>query len=271
MMDKKTVYFIKALIALGIAGIAAFVITFHAPAWHEDTAVRARQAAYSKIIGAVVEYRLDEVMYASIYYTDADAVYIPMISSCVSVFYPMLLDDFGLTFAEAGRLVVVVYPDKYALENALGRRYSFLPMGVYYGGVLNILSPEAWIDGDFNVIREVFLREGPMIHEMAHYVLDLKTNGRYQLWFTEGVALYYEMKYAGYEWRPDLREQSAALDASVIMANFRSVDESLSYRKAFDIIMGFVEINGEDRLQELITELAAGTLFDEVYERFGLV
>ena len=43
-----------------------------------------------------------------------------------------------------------------------------------------------------------YFKEGPMVHEYTHLVVDELTGGNYSRWFTEGVAQYVEQQVTGY-------------------------------------------------------------------------
>ena len=48
-------------------------------------------------------------------------------------------------------------------------------MGAYCNGILSVLSPDLWVDSDNEVvIRERFMEDGPVVHELTHLVLDKK-------------------------------------------------------------------------------------------------
>jgi hypothetical protein len=271
-MGKKSGRIVNILFVLSILLLIVFTTIFFIPLLRdglcpqnrfERAFARAREQAFNKIISYTAEYQTKDTVFAQIRYTEPDARFIPAIDGSVNLFYPLLLADFNLPFDEAGRLQIVLFPSQTSLENAIGRRYSYVPMGVYFGGIINIVSPHVWLAGEIHVITDRFIREGPMIHEMAHFVLDIKTNGNYPLWFTEGVALFYEYKYAAFEWRPDLKHEASLLCAAELTQNFRSHDESLSYRKVFDIIDAYVSAHGERGLQAVIRELSQGVPYSE--------
>jgi len=270
-MTIKSIFTIRALFVLSILLLIAFTTAFYVPFTSSNlqthpvaARTQTQLQAAAKIMNVSSEFYVLDTMFASIRFTETDAPFIPAISGSISLFYPLLLADFGLTLEEAGRLDIVVFPDQPSLEAAMGRRYTYVPMGVFFAGIINIISPTVWITGTDEEITERFMREGPVIHEMVHFVLDVKTNGNYPLWFTEGVALFYEYKYAAFEWRPDLRYTASHLCATDVSANFRDFCETLSYRKVFDIIMYYIKAHGENGLQEIIAELGRGVPHAEV-------
>lgn len=206
-----------------------------------------------------------ESQYGKIYFTYHDKEYSQMILSMVDMYYPLIAKDFGCDADKT--ITIIVYPTKKLMGKVVGTGEEQIPMGAYYGGILNILSPELWLEGEEDSTKiDRFLEEGPMIHEIVHLVLDQKLKGVYDLWFTEGVALFYEKKYTGFEWRPDLKEKSADITWKDLKTSFRMLEEAKAYRKSYDIICGIAEDGGELQLQDMISKMAKGKSFEEVYE-----
>lgn len=56
-----------------------------------------------------------------------------------------------------------------------------LPMGYYRAGVIQILSPSEWI-GEGEDVEEVFETEGPVIHEMSHFMFDQSQDADDETW-----------------------------------------------------------------------------------------
>jgi len=53
-------------------------------------------------------------------------------------------------------------------------------MGVYWSGVIRILSPDEWLDEVPSRGREVlFSQQGPIAHEYIHLLVDYQTRGNY--------------------------------------------------------------------------------------------
>ena len=213
-----------------------------------------QKALSKKIMSYSEEYKIKETLYADIYYTLDDTDFIGTVERMTDVYSPLLKNDFGID-KELDKLKIVVYPEKKDLESAIGLNYNGkAPMGVYYGGVINLLSPTLYIEYEkYPEFIDYFLEKGPIIHELAHYMLDLKTDGNFEIWFSEGLALYYEKKYTGFEWRKDLENESKEIAYFELKSNFYRLDESLAYRRSFDIINNFVEVNGEEQLQQIIS------------------
>ncbi|MDR2939805.1 MAG: hypothetical protein LBV08_05720 [Clostridiales bacterium] len=210
-----------------------------------------------KIMGYSLEYKYEEGEYAKIYYSQAGQDYVNVIKQAVDIYFPMLAEDFGLQPEGLDKVTIILYPNAVELQNAI--RYDYgekIPMGVYYGGIINLLSPQFYVQSDnYGEIIEYFIENGPVVHELTHYFTDIKARGNYDIWFSEGVALYYEYKYTNFEWRRDLKEYAREITPEQLKYNFRSINEAAAYRKSFDIVHSYVGKYGEPALQNRIGEL----------------
>ncbi len=203
---------------------------------------------YKSVINNVSGFSSYESFYSRIFYTDSDEIYVDAVANCIDFYAPLLMKDFGID--DIYKITIILFPDGDAMSNSLGLSYEVAPMGVYYGGVINILSPGQWIENcGESYVKERFIKEGPIIHELTHMLTDLKTSGNYPVWFTEGVSLYYEYKYAAFEWREDLKQKSSGITIERLESDFRVLEEAEAYRRSFDIVYDYIEENGERDLQ----------------------
>ena len=112
-------------------------------------------------------------------------------------FYQPITEDFGYT--PRGRIPIILYSTKQELNQSFGWDASESAMGVYWAGVIRVLSPGAWVaETEADRVREVFVSSGPVAHELTHLMVDYLTGGNYPRWFTEGVAQYEEYKLTGF-------------------------------------------------------------------------
>lgn len=233
-----------------------------------------------KLLKKASSMNTSESRYSKIYYTDTDADYIPLIQRTMDMYMPLLASDFGLSetvYSEEPMrsdllATVILYSDEEQFSKAICGKGQKLPMGAYYGGILNIMSPKiqsmdmgevsdpnmSLVNSNEAVTKDRFISAGPMVHELTHYIMDQKIGSGCDTWFAEGVALYYEYKYTGYEWRKDLEEKSRSIRLDKLEKNFRHMDEGLAYRKSFDIVNNVVSKHGEAGLQMIINELSQG-------------
>ncbi|MBX6377275.1 MAG: hypothetical protein IRY95_01885 [Clostridia bacterium] len=156
-------------------------------------------------------------------------------------------------------LHVVVSPSAEDLAGQLGLRPGQSALGAYWRGVVWVLSPGVWL-GDAPGWGEAFVREGPVVHELAHAFVDRATAGRVPLWLSEGVAQYEEYRLLGYEWRePSNRLNQPLYTLRQLQGGFvRLPNEALAYREAFLFVRYLVEGYGEGALRTTLAGLAEG-------------
>lgn len=192
-----------------------------------------------------IEYICENDIYSEIYYTAEDEEFIYLIKILIATYYPLLCEDLDF---QPEKVKVVIYSDKDLLMSALQKKSLDVPMGAYYDGIIHILSPKCWIEGEEAGQKEVFAKQGPIVHELVHFIIDKKANKRVEEWFNEGCALYFEYKYLNCEWRPDLSEKAKSVSSEDLRNNFKNIDKSLAYRKSFEEICGMVEKYGEEKI-----------------------
>lgn len=104
-----------------------------------------------------------------------------------------------LDYYPRGRMLVLVYPDRISLGRSFGWTADQSAMGVYWAGIIRVLSPSAWIqEASASEVAEEFRTTGPMVHEYVHLVVDYITRGNHPRWLTEGVAQHVERDITGY-------------------------------------------------------------------------
>lgn len=211
-------------------------------------------------------YRGKESEYGIFYYEAEDAGLADLVLRTVDAYYPLIAND--LRYQTDKKAVLIMFHKKETMARVLGVDAEDVPMGAYYGGILNLLSPQQWSAQPTEAGRkDDFLENGPIIHEMIHLVLDEKLKGKYDLWFTEGMALYYENKYTGYQWRQDLDEACAGIRLSELENQFRLLDEAQAYRKSYQIINKIVQCAGESGLLKIMDYMREGDSFGEAYKK----
>ncbi|SKC88401.1 peptidase MA family metallohydrolase [Maledivibacter halophilus] len=162
------------------------------------------------------------------------------------------------------KAIVVLYenPDDLLRNANLGK--SKPPMGVYYASTIQILSPRLWVPAHEDM-EYLFMNEGPMVHEFTHLIIDDITKGNYPLWFTEGLALYSEYIYTGYEWGKDVKwENLYSIDE--LNSNFNKLDQHLAYTQSFRVVRYMVEAYGFEKVKEILEKLEEGYVFRNAFE-----
>lgn len=163
------------------------------------------------------------------------------------------------------KIDVIIYNDGEELLENTRLKKDTPPLGVYYSGTISILSPRLWAGPD-DIFQEVYEKQGPLVHEFTHLLVDNLTNGNYPLWLTEGVALYVEYETTGFEWGRNLTEHSH-ISIEDLNENFHNIDANLSYRKSFEIVRSISETWGFDKLRLLLDSLGEGNSMDKSTER----
>lgn len=169
--------------------------------------------------------------------------------------------------APADKTLIVMHSDKDELYKAFGWTGNQSAMGVYWGGVIQVLAPDVWLKD--KVSAEEFMRTGPMVHEFTHLVFDYRTNGNYSRWFTEGLAQYTEYKINGYEWlTPDNTLNGRLFTLDELDAQFDSLDnQSLAYRQSLAAVRYIAEVHGEQALRQVIQSLEQGEKIERAIQK----
>ncbi|WP_425448747.1 peptidase MA family metallohydrolase [Dethiothermospora halolimnae] len=154
------------------------------------------------------------------------------------------------------KINIIIYSDGDKLLKNTRLKKGIPPLGVYYGGIINILSPEKWIKNkeEYKSIYEI---KGPIVHEFVHLIIDEKTNGNYPIWLTEGMALYTEYLTTGFEWNGGMTEQGD-ITIKELNNNFHNIDQRVSYRKSFEIVKAISDKWGIDKLNMILDNLGKG-------------
>lgn len=243
----------------GIVGLILIVLLFvHLPsrpqAWLYPFA---RQAVQLKIEFETRHMQKWETEHFVIKYTPEDEVVLPLVAEAAEQAYQPVTTIMG--HRPDSKTLIVIYPDKTKLRQVFGWTQDQSAMGVYWGGVIQLLSPQAWLQDDKDQLTQ-FIRTGPMVHEYTHLVFDHMTNGNYSRWFTEGLAQYVEYKVNGYEWITPYNDLHYQLYTMAELDNgFDNLsNQSLAYRESLAAIRYIAEVHGEDKLQAVIGYLQAG-------------
>jgi hypothetical protein len=219
-----------------------------------------RQAAQAKLNYETRQMAVYETDHFLIKYSSADERVVPMVAQAAEAAYAPVTAALG--YAPGGKTLVVIYPDRSALNKNFGWAGNQSAMGVYWGGVIELLSPQAWLKSG---TADEFTRSGPMVHEYTHLVFDHMSRGNYPRWFTEGLAQYFEYKINGYEWRTaDNSLLGRLYTQAELERDFDSLaNQSLAYRESLAAVRYIADVYGDDKLRQVIAALAAGRSMEE--------
>ncbi|OAT80842.1 peptidase MA family metallohydrolase [Desulfotomaculum copahuensis] len=192
-------------------------------------------------------------------YEPSDAADARMILHTADKFYAPVTRDFGLRIGQ--RIPIIVYPTRASLNASFGWPASESAMGVYWAGVIRVLSPRAWVASDDpGEIKEAFESSGPVAHEMTHLVVDYITRGNVPRWLTEGLAQAEEKKLTGF--RFDSPQGSLAQPLYHLAEMDRGFDQlpnqALAYRESLSAVDYMKKVYGDQAVHNILRVLGTG-------------
>lgn len=221
----------------------------------------ARQVFQAKINYETRDMMKYETEHFVVKYTQGDAGVVPMVAEAAEAAYQPVTSILGYTPKAKGMLII--YPDKRELNKVFGWSSAESAMGVYYGGVIQVLSPRTWLK-DTGSTQE-FIQTGPVLHEYTHLVFDYMTSGNYSRWFTEGLAQYLEYRVNHYEWlTKDNKLDGQMYTMEELDNNFDGLsNKSLAYRQSLAAIRYIADVHGDSKLQGIIGDLTKGVSLEK--------
>jgi len=216
----------------------------------------ARQVFQAKMDFETRDMMKYETEHFIVKYTKADADVVGLVAAAAEEAYQPVTSVLGYQPKSKG--MIIIYPDKRELNAVFGWSSSESAMGVYWGGVIQVLSPRVWMKEVSSA--EEFTRNGPVLHEYTHLVFDYMTNGNYSRWFTEGLAQYMEYRINKYEWLTKDNMLNGALHTMAELDD--SFDDlnnkSLAYRESLAAIRYIAEVHGDETLRDIISDMTKG-------------
>ncbi|HPZ42764.1 MAG TPA: peptidase MA family metallohydrolase [Bacillota bacterium] len=201
-------------------------------------------------------------------YRPGDRAEAELVLETAEKFYQPITEDFG--YRPRGRVPIILYSTKQELNQSFGWDASESAMGVYWAGVIRVLSPGAWVaETEASRVREVFVTSGPMAHELTHLMVDYLTGGNYPRWFTEGVAQYEEYKLTGFILsKPEDLLEPPLYSMEELSRDFDNLaDQTRAYSQSLAVVQYIVSQYGEEALAGLIKELGFGCSFSQAAEK----
>ena len=142
-----------------------------------------------------------------------------------------------------------------SMENFWGKNKTLdgqAVMGLYQMGVIHIVVPEVF---DMNLYE--FEKNGPVLHEYTHKVIDDLCGGNMEIWFTEGLALLQEYEQYGTEWGEGM-EFDDKYTIEELRGDFMKLDDIKAYRGSFEAVKGIYDDYGKEKMLVLFNELRKG-------------
>jgi len=175
-----------------------------------------------------------------------------------------------LNFTENIKVPIIIYPDSPSLGRNFGWDADQSAMGVYWAGIIRVVSPKEWL-GDLSRedIQEIFRKKGPMIHEYVHLVVDYRTQGNYTRWFTEGIAQLLEKKITGFQFQSTALkvDSSKWYDLGDMDRNFDNLpNQPLAYSQSLVMVQYLVSEYGYDSLNAILDYLCRGRTLNEAFQ-----
>lgn len=163
-----------------------------------------------------------------------------------------------------GRIPLIVYKDREALREGFGWGPEENAMGVYWAGVIRILSPQDWIIGTPEQRALVFQTQGPVAHELAHSLVDYQACGNYPRWLTEGIAQRVERSVAGFVYAPVEEEREGHwYSLKALEYSFdQLLNQTLAYRESLLLTDYLASSFGTGSLNGLLHALGGGYTLD---------
>ncbi len=160
-----------------------------------------------------------------------------------------------------GKIPIILHRDIEKMKKTAFMKTQGIPMGLYIGNTIHILSPGIWIKSDKKK-AEIFEEEGPIIHEMVHYIVDDITKGNHKEWFFEGISLYTEYLYTGFVIGDAVQhEELYAFDE--LVNNFKDLDQIKAYYSSFIAIKTLAEENNFEYLNSMLQYLREGNILEK--------
>ncbi|WP_026486449.1 peptidase MA family metallohydrolase [Caldanaerobius polysaccharolyticus] len=217
----------------------------------------------NRIVSKMDGYSEVQTKHFVIKYTDADAKYVKLVESVAEDSYKRVGEDLG--YYPTKKVDIIIFHSRAVMDKSLSLPKGDDAMGVYLNGVIGVLSPDLWIDGKKNV-DEVFRKEGPVLHEYTHFVVDDIAKGNYPIWFTEGIALNEEFRLNNYKWGEGFSYKNGPYTVKELTANFNKLDEILAYKRSFEVVNYISVKYGNKKIVDILKQLGAGRSMDGAFE-----
>ncbi len=158
------------------------------------------------------------------------------------------------------KIPLTVFPDTESLARHFGWEKNEQAMGAYHAGELGVLAPSVWMEPEKSLPR--FEREGPLLHELTHLVVDEMMEGHYNRWWTEGIAQYMEKKLHGFQMKTPA-EIDRVYTLEELTRRFETLEQRQAYYQALLAVEYLTEKYSESVLTAIMQEAAARKDFDK--------
>jgi hypothetical protein len=168
------------------------------------------------------------------------------------------------------KIPLILHPDRASIRKTFRWAADQSAMGVYWAGVIRILAPTEWAGEDLEEISQVFKETGPVVHELAHLVVDYRTGGNHPRWFTEGVAQYAEREIINFTFpEPAKAPPDGWYPLEKMDREFDSLEnQALAYYQSLAMVDYLIELGGGFAVvQRVMAALGQGQTMDAVIKK----
>lgn len=216
-----------------------------------------------KIIGSLNDYKTINTEHFTIYFKEGEESVGKATGDIIEKHYNYVCSSFN--HYPEGKIPIIIYEKEEDIIQSINLdRNQPPPIGVYYSGTINLLSPKNWMEED-NLIEE-YEKINPVVHEFTHLIVDEKTKGNYPLWLTEGLAVFMEKATMGIEWNGGIGETSD-ITLKQLNNNFEDIEFEIAYRKSYETIVYLDSQYEFDNINLLLDNLGIGTNIDTSLKR----
>lgn len=250
-----------ALLTAVVAGALGWCAAFANPALTQPVFRHVHRWVEEQVVFADWQQACSE--HFRLFYLPEDEPYVPLILQEAEAVYGAFAERFR--FAPADPLPLVLFADDRQMQERFRWPADEKASGVYFGGVIYVLSPRAlWPADHAETLRggrltERYHREGPLVHEYTHWYLDAQANNNFPRWYTEGLAQLVEYELIGYEWRSEANrfDRQPLYTYRQLYEDFDELENvALAYRQTFKWVQDVRRRHGEAKLQAFHVQLA---------------
>lgn len=193
-----------------------------------------------------------------VYFRLVDSSVAPSVSLDLEESLRQLQQGFG--GASPTRIPVFIQPSMAALQSTLGGSYG-PTLGAYQLGRLQLLSPLAWRpELGQQAASEYYQANGPITHELVHLLLDYQVAGNAPVWFSEGLAQFWEQKLRGSAGEDNsLDWYGSAVSVQELANQWSAVPEDTAYGESLAVVQYLYATYGAGQMGEIITLLGHGS------------
>lgn len=245
--------------------VSVLLITLLAGLWSESVHVQVRSGLYtlfrtaqqSAVLAGALRMPALTGAHFVVYYPPGEESAARLVLEAAERVFEPTVQQVG--YRPAGRIPVLMHPDRQSIRDVFGWAEGQSATGVYWAGVIRVLSPAVWVYAPTEEEwAERFRALNPLAHEFTHYLLDYMSGGNYPRWYTEGLAQLVEADVTGYMWlEPASSLRQPLYTLAELEGDFDALpNQALAYRQSHLLVRYLSERCGEGGLQRLNALLA---------------